>query len=162
MYDTWFCFSPAKNNCSDAIACFNKGLPSFSAASAEYDMYNWNCKMLELANVNLKRSEESHTFAGIPWKFGPKIFLEPSFAITFQELKQRFSCKTDISARSTIVLGGDVLSEKQEFLGVDGTLIARSKLNFFDHYSTELIEFKPVEQNDAEIFQIRGYKPKHV
>jgi hypothetical protein len=59
-------------------------------------------------------------------------------------------------------LGGDVLSEKQEFLGVDGTLIARSKLNFFDHYSSELIEFKPVEQNDAEIFQIRGYKPKHV
>jgi len=51
MYDTWFCFSPAKNNCTDAIACFKKGLPSFSAASAEFDMYNWNCKVLELAGV---------------------------------------------------------------------------------------------------------------
>jgi len=27
MYDTWYCFSPAKNNCADAINCFKKGLP---------------------------------------------------------------------------------------------------------------------------------------
>jgi hypothetical protein len=47
-------------------------------------------------------------------------------------------------------------------LGVDGTLIARSKVNFFDHYSSDLIEFQTVEQADPEIFQIRGYKPKHV
>ena len=51
MYEAWYCFSPAKNNCNDAIACFKKGLPSFAAASAEYDMYNWNIKMLELAGV---------------------------------------------------------------------------------------------------------------
>jgi len=60
------------------------------------------------------------------------------------------------------VLGGDALSENKEFLGVDGTLIARSKVNFFDHYSAELIEFEPVVQGDPEIFQIRGYKPKRV
>jgi len=142
MYDTWYCFSPAKNNCADAIACFNKGLPGFSAASAEYDMYNWNLKMLELANVKITRSEEAHVFAGVPWKFGPKVFLEPSFSLTFRELKERFAFKTDISARSTIVLGGDALADKnQEFLCVDGTLIARSKVNFFDHYSSDLIEF---------------------
>ena len=31
-YDTWFCFSPAKNNVTDALACHKKGLPSFGAA----------------------------------------------------------------------------------------------------------------------------------
>lgn len=56
MYDAWYCFSPAKNNCTDAIACYKKGLPSFAAASAEYDMYNWNIKMLELAGVEIERS----------------------------------------------------------------------------------------------------------
>lgn len=68
--------------------------------------------MLELANVKITRSEEARTFAGVPWKFGPKVFLEPSFALTFRELKQKFTTKTEISARSTIVLGGDALFEK--------------------------------------------------
>jgi hypothetical protein len=43
---------------------------------------------------------------------------------------------------------------------VDGTLIARSKINFFDHFSQDFVTFVPVESGDAEIFQIRGYKPK--
>lgn len=58
MYDAWYCFSPAKNNCADAINCFKKGLPSFAAASAEYDMYNWNIRMMELAGVKIERSEQ--------------------------------------------------------------------------------------------------------
>ena len=45
-YDTWYCFSPAKNNINDALNCYNKGLPSFGAAQAEYDFYKWNQKML--------------------------------------------------------------------------------------------------------------------
>lgn len=39
LYPTWYCFSPCKNNIVDAEACYKKGLPSFSAASAESDMY---------------------------------------------------------------------------------------------------------------------------
>lgn len=46
MYEPWFCFSPAKNNCADAVNCFNKSLPPFSAASAEWDMYYWNNRMM--------------------------------------------------------------------------------------------------------------------
>ncbi len=41
MYETWYCFSPAKNNINDALACYNRGLPSFGAAQAEFDFYNW-------------------------------------------------------------------------------------------------------------------------
>ena len=50
-YDTWFCFSPAKNNTNDALVCHGKGLPSFGAASAEWDFYNWSNKMLTLAGA---------------------------------------------------------------------------------------------------------------
>ena len=53
MYDTWFCFSPAKNNVTDAKNCHTKGLPSFGAAQAEFDFYNWTNKMLKLVGVKI-------------------------------------------------------------------------------------------------------------
>lgn len=89
-YDPWFCFSPAKNNTEEAKKCFDKGLPCFSAASAEYDMYNWNNKMLALAGVKLEAQSQVATFANVPWKFGPKIMLEPAFALTLKDLKDKF------------------------------------------------------------------------
>jgi UDP-sugar pyrophosphorylase len=55
MYDTWYCFSPAKNNVNDAKNCVAKGLPSFGAAQAEWDFYNWSNKMLEVCEVPLVR-----------------------------------------------------------------------------------------------------------
>jgi len=82
MYETWFCFSPAKNNVNDALACHNKGLPSFGAASAEYDFYNWTNKMLRIAGVDIPESTTTTDCAGIPINFGPKILLEPSFSLT--------------------------------------------------------------------------------
>jgi len=32
MLETWFCFSPCKNNINDAIECYKKRLPTFGAA----------------------------------------------------------------------------------------------------------------------------------
>lgn len=117
--------------------------------------------MLELAGVKIERSEDAQEFAGIPWKFGPKIMLEPSFALTFKDLKDKFEgTETSFSARSTVILGGDAMVQKMQNLIVDGTVIARSKLNFFQHFSEDLITFVPVQPGDEEIFQIRGYKPK--
>lgn len=54
-YDTWFVFSPAKNNTNDALNCHTKGLPSFGAAQAEYDYYNWAINMLEFAGVKINK-----------------------------------------------------------------------------------------------------------
>ena len=82
MYDPWFCFSPAKNNVNDALACHGRGLPSFGAAQAEFDFYNWTNKMLRIAGVNIPESQIATDCAGIPINFGPKILLEPSFALT--------------------------------------------------------------------------------
>ena len=133
MYEAWYCFSPAKNNCTDAINCNKKGLPMFSPASAEFDMYNWNIKMMELAGAKITRAQEGEEFAGVKLNFGPKIMLEPSFALTFKQIRDKFAGQTEISARSSVVLGGDALSQKQVLI-LDGTLVARSKLNYFDHF----------------------------
>ena len=84
--------------------------------------------------------------------------LEPSFAVTLAELKAKFSGNVNISAQSSVVLGGDALAEPTPDLKIDGTLVARKKINFFDHFTEDKILFEPVEAGDDEILQIRGYK----
>jgi hypothetical protein len=82
--------------------------------------------------------------------------------VTLAELKAKFEGKVSISAQSTVVLGGDALADPTSDLKIDGTLVARKKVNFFDHFEEEKVVFEPVEADDNEIMQIRGYKPKRV
>jgi UDP-sugar pyrophosphorylase len=81
MYDTWYCFSPAKNNIKDAAACIAKGMPSYGAAEAEYNFYTWTNKVLSIAGVEIDQRPTAPDFTG--FSFGPKILLDPTFAITF-------------------------------------------------------------------------------
>ena len=57
MFETWFCFSPCKNNITDAVACYKKGLPSFGAAQAEHDFYQWTNKMLRLIGAEIEEKQ---------------------------------------------------------------------------------------------------------
>ena len=54
MYETWFCFTPAKNNIKDAAGLIAKGVPSYGAAEAEWNFYNWSNKMLSLVGVDIE------------------------------------------------------------------------------------------------------------
>jgi len=159
MYDTWFCFSPAKNNVNDALACFNRGLPSFGAAQAEFDFYNWTNKMLRLAGVDIPESTTTTSCSGIPINFGPKILLEPSFALTLQDLRDRFGPGCSFKPAATIILKEAAANKRYENLVVDGTLEASSPVDFFQHFSEEFVEFAPTEASDPEALRIRGFKP---
>lgn len=53
-YDTWYCFSPAKNNLKDAAVLHSKGMPSYGPSQAEYDFYNWTNKILQMAGVKIE------------------------------------------------------------------------------------------------------------
>lgn len=53
---------------------------------------------------------------------------------------------------------GEADSIGGQSLTIDGTVEARSKLNFFEHYDERHVVFEAVEESDAEKFQIRGYK----
>lgn len=86
MYETWFVFSPAKNNIKDAAACIEKGIPSYGAAEAEFNFYNWTNKVLEIAGVEIERATEKTN--GFP--YGPKVLLDPQFALTYQDIVRKF------------------------------------------------------------------------
>jgi len=45
-YDTWFSFSPVKNNIKDAAVLAGKGMPTFGGSAGEYDFYNWSTRVL--------------------------------------------------------------------------------------------------------------------
>lgn len=164
MYDAWYCFSPAKNNVTEAQNLHKKNMPCFAMASAEYDMYNWNIRMLQNAGVQIECSDKEQVFAGVPWKFGPKIHLEPSFALTYAELEKKFKKKNvKIGAQATLLLANDALDHiNDDWLFNAGTCVARRKFNFFDHVEDDLTVFVPTTDTDNEVFKIRGYKPKQI
>ena len=90
MYETWFCFSPAKNNIKDAAGLVAKGVPSYGAAEAEWNFYNWSNKMLTIAGVEIDYAKDKENYNGMQFAFGPKVLIDPTFAITLAELKQKF------------------------------------------------------------------------
>ena len=159
MYDTWFCFSPAKNNTNDALACHGRGLPSFGAAQAEFDFYNWTNKMLRIAGVDIPESQVTTDCAGIPMNFGPKILLEPSFALTLKDLRDRFGAGCSFKPASTIILGGKASEGNYTNLVIDGTLEAHTPIEYFKHFQEEHMIFVPTEASDPEALRIRGFKP---
>ena len=82
-YETWYSFSPVKNNIKDAAGLSAKKMPPFGASSGEYDFFNWTNRVLkEVAGVDIDRNEEQTDYAGVKIAFGPKILLDPTFALT--------------------------------------------------------------------------------
>ena len=140
MYEPWFCFSPCKNNRIDAVACFKKGLPSFGAAQAEHDFYQWTNKILRLLGHNIEERPCEYPWMEIPFVTAPKFFIEPGFALTINDLRQRFSDKIKVSADSTIVLGAKAAGG-QTFNTIDGTLVAHGPVNYFNHFYEEYRKF---------------------
>lgn len=160
MYETWYCFSPAKNNIVDAAACVAKGIPSYGAAEAEYNFYNWTTKMLEIAGVNVERETEKTDFNGMSFAFGPKILLDPTFAITFAEIKSKLGsadANNKISKNSTLVLYDNDEDIKGLETGTQTTIFSENKKSVAPQ-----IIFEKCSDADEEIYRIRGYKPKHV
>lgn len=106
-YDTWFSFSPVKNNIKDASVLAGKGMPSFGAAAGEYDFFNWTTRILtEVAGVHIEKETTETDYSGFKVAFGPKILLDPTFALTLAEVKAKFAGENHISKNSTLILKG--------------------------------------------------------
>lgn len=65
MFETWYCFSPLKNNINDAAGCVAKGIPSYGAAEAEYNFYAWSNRMLGLAGVQVEVERQKMDYNGM-------------------------------------------------------------------------------------------------
>ena len=81
-YETWYSFSPVKNNLAEVAALFKKGMPTFGGAQGEHDFYNWTNQVLQQAGVQVEANQEPLEFGGVKMAFGPKILMTPSFAIS--------------------------------------------------------------------------------
>lgn len=86
----------------------------------------------------------------MPWKFGPKIFLEPSFAVTLAEMRAKFANRdVTIGTEVTMVLGGEAFTTTNDRVEYGtGSLVARKEINFFDHYRDEKVVFVPTIEED--------------
>lgn len=157
MYETWYCFSPAKNNIKDAAACVAKGIPSYGAAEAEYNFFEWTNKMFELAGVEIERSQNKVDYNGMQFAFGPKVLLDPQCAITFKEIKQRFNGKCKICSEASMILCDSEVCFNNLELNTS-TLSCEMGTKVPGH----TIVFEACSGNEPEIYQIRGYKPIRV
>ncbi len=85
--------------------------------------------------------------------------IDPTFALTIEDLKKKFSGDNTISKDSTLILKG--LNTRVENLNLDGFLSAESGLLSGQVLNKERVEFEPSKESDDEIYRIRGYKPAH-
>jgi hypothetical protein len=127
-YDTWFSFSPVKNNIKDACVLAAKGMPSFGAAGGEKDFYDWSNRILsEVAGVHIEKETEVKDYAGFKVAFGPKILIDPTFAYTIEELRSKFTGSNSISKNSTLILKGH--KSRVHDLKLDGVLRVENGLH---------------------------------
>lgn len=82
----WATYSPVKNAPASAAQKAAEGCPSHSATSAEAEMYESNCKKLIQIGVQIG-DPETAVFNGIEISLYPRVFLSPSFGLTFDDLK---------------------------------------------------------------------------
>lgn len=125
MFPSWICYSPCKNNVTDAAASVKKGVPAASAWTAESDQYNAAAQLMRTLGCNVEEGAERE-FLSIPAVDGPRVIIDPATALFSSEYAKIFPFpnRVKVSARSTLVLEGDVVVEALE---LDGALVAKAK-----------------------------------
>lgn len=137
-YDTWYCFSPVKNNIKDGAVLAAKHMPTFSAAQGEHEFFQWTNKMLEKVGVQVEYNTEAEDYEGIKLAFGPKVLLDPTFALTLSELRLKFQGVNRISKDSTLFLSGQ--DATVENLSLNGVL----RVNSGDKVTGEVVNAERV------------------
>eukprot|EP00743_Colponemidia_sp_Colp-15_P001621 GILK01001770.1.p1 GENE.GILK01001770.1~~GILK01001770.1.p1 ORF type:complete len:591 (+),score=105.00 GILK01001770.1:58-1830(+) len=159
QFDRWFCFSAVKNNLTDAATKAKSGLPAECASTGEADMYAVNTRLMKLAGAQIEDPASPTIFADIPVDLGARVVLKPSFATSVTELHHKVSSGVRISARSTLVVDGDVCLES---LTLDGALVIKAAHGAKVTVKSLNVEnagwqFVPLESNVPEYLKIRGY-----
>ncbi len=120
LLPAWICYSPCKNNTNDAAQSVRQGVPAGCAFTAESDHYAAPAQLLRLLGAQVETASPA-TFLGITAIPSPRLVFHPSFAVLPGEVRERFPApsRVSISARSSLVVSGDVIIES---LQLDGAL----------------------------------------
>ena len=161
----WLCFSPCKNNTTDAAITMASGIAPFSAYSAESDQYFVFCEILRKYGANIT-SAEKQEILGISEIPGPRLVIKPSCAIFSTELLKHFPnpINIEITSKSSLILDGDIIINN---LQLDGYLeiIASKNTRIIVQAGTKQqgilnngSELKLLDaSNQNEIDKMRGY-----
>lgn len=85
------------------------GMPTYSAASGEADIYKSNCEMLAAAGVALPGFTQV-VRAGVEVDDCPRVVVDPSFGVTLAQWKSKLVKPADVKLApgSTLILRGDL------------------------------------------------------
>lgn len=123
----WAAYSPVKNSPADAAVKGRGGNPSHSATTGELDVYQVNCRALQILGAEVD-GPSSRDFNGLTVDLWPRVSWSPHFAVTFADLKSKIHSESvHISKDSTLVIRGSNVTIKG--LDLDGTLIAETGLH---------------------------------
>lgn len=171
----WLCYSPCKNNSTDAAIAVASGVPGSCAFTSESDQYNCAAEILRSIGVSAPRAQEV-SFLGISALPGPRIVFHPSFGVFPCSIKHRFPNPhfVEISPNSTLILKGDITVES---LTLNGALIVEAcpgtsvtiragrkeveGVEIFEgvvNRGHELIALDSNDQSATEIDKMRGYR----
>ena len=119
-------FSPVKTNLKDARVKSDDGMPTYSAASGEADIYLSNCQMLQAAGVVLPDAP-TVSRGGIKVSDVPRLVVDPTFGVTISDWKAKLPTPGAIKLApgSTLVLRGDLTGLTIESLELSGTLVVQ-------------------------------------
>jgi UDP-sugar pyrophosphorylase len=106
----WVCYSPVKNNPTDAAASVASGVPAASPFTAECDQYHIFAELLRRMGASIDTAAPL-TILGITGTPAPRIVFQPNFAVFAHEIAERFPHpeRIKITSGSTLVIEGDVV-----------------------------------------------------
>jgi UDP-sugar pyrophosphorylase len=164
----WLCYSPCKNNSTDAAQAAKDGIPAASAYTSECDSYFVFAELLRRLGASIPPAEEQ-AMLGISASPGPRVVFHPSFAVFPHEVAARFmddASKVSLSSTSTLILKGDVQVQR---LALDGSLSVAAEPGARICVKAETVSnaghvMEPLDSADMaayeEVDRMRGYQIK--
>ncbi|MBE2204473.1 MAG: UTP--glucose-1-phosphate uridylyltransferase [Chthoniobacterales bacterium] len=167
IFDRAWCFSPCKNNLGEAAGKAARNSPPESASSAESDFYLAGRMKARFAGMQVTDAPV-RLIQGIPFTPGPRILLQPSFALTLAEVKQKIR-GGGISGAGTLILDGDIALDNvtiRDGASLVITAVRGAKVRVRDleisgdpgYQLEELTSEEMASKSQPEYLRIRGYR----
>jgi UDP-sugar pyrophosphorylase len=163
-FDRWFCFSACKNNIHDSCERLRKNESGESAFIVEREIFKYNeiilKDILDKLEVIHNEPENEVTIEDCKIKFGPKIIIYPSFAISVSELRDKLSHmkgKIKMTNNSTLILKNHITLDKD--IDLDGfLLIDKDQTEPIICKNNKKIIYRLLKEGEGEDYEkIRGY-----
>jgi len=113
------------------------------------------------AGVDIEFNTSQEDFGGVKMAYGPKILMDPTFAVSIKELKAKVTGSNRISKDSVLILRGK--DSRIENLSLDGYLVVENgTVATGEVKNNERVEFIHTTAEDPEVYRISGFKHHHV